>query len=91
MDRMDLKAWVQPVETKHLSNGEPGEPSACVRDRVEEARERQRERYRGLPWRCNAELQGDSSDSIVMQTKCTGPTSAASEHQHYRPELGPDC
>lgn len=82
MDRMDLKVWVQPVETKHLSNGEPGEPSACVRDRVEEARERQRERYRGLPWRCNAELQGDS-----IRQHCHATQSAldllqtASEHQ----------
>ena len=36
----------------------PGEPSDAVRTRVQEARERQRLRYRGTPIRCNAQLPG---------------------------------
>ena len=55
LDRIDLH-----VELPALAHGELGAPSgdasAVVRQRVEAARERQRERLRGLPLRVNAEL-----------------------------------
>jgi magnesium chelatase family protein len=39
---------------------QPGESSAVVRSRVQEARERQRRRYAGAGVRCNAHLLGPS-------------------------------
>ena len=48
------------TETKDLSNPDPGESSDSVRQRVEQARERQTKRYRSVPWQCNAELEGDA-------------------------------
>jgi magnesium chelatase family protein len=41
-----------------LLGSEPGEPSALVRDRVQRARERQRERLVGVGVTCNAHLPG---------------------------------
>jgi magnesium chelatase family protein len=58
LDRIDIRLTV-PRLTKHeLLGQEWGEPSAAVRDRVQEARERQRSRYVALGVRCNAHLPG---------------------------------
>ncbi len=39
-----------------MSRARPGEPSAVVRQRVIEARNRQRERFKGRPVSCNARM-----------------------------------
>ncbi len=82
LDRVDLQVWVQPVDPEQLSRGEPGEPSAAVRARVEAARERQHARFSarlttsGRRPSCNAELQGDDIRAAAA------PTAAATRVLH---------
>jgi magnesium chelatase family protein len=56
LDRFDLIADVPPVELEALGRVRPGEPSAAVRARVIEARERQRRRLGRQGARCNAQM-----------------------------------
>jgi magnesium chelatase family protein len=57
LDRIDLHVAVAAVPWREmLRDGRSGEPSARVHARVCEARERQRLRFAGEPWRTNAEL-----------------------------------
>jgi magnesium chelatase family protein len=58
LDRIDIRLRVPRLSKAELLGAGRGEPSADVRARVEAARERQRARLRGLPFRCNAELPG---------------------------------
>src|SRR5205823_1373873 len=48
-DRIDLHVTVAAVPVRHLMNSSDRESSAAVRERVELARKRQRDRYRLLP------------------------------------------
>ncbi|WP_328823238.1 ATP-binding protein [Metallococcus carri] len=57
MDRIDVQLQVRAV-TKAALAGPPGEGSAAVATRVLEARERQRRRWHGRPWRLNAQAPG---------------------------------
>lgn len=57
-DRIDVTAPVAPVPAEVLSARGAGEPSRAVRARVTAARERQAQRYRGLPPQTNADLRG---------------------------------
>jgi magnesium chelatase family protein len=58
LDRIDLRVRV-PRLTKHdLLGAATGEPSAAVRARVLDARDRQLHRYRDTVWTCNAHLPG---------------------------------
>ena len=56
LDRIDLQVLVGPVSVQKLRSERPAESSAKMRERVTEARERQRARL--APWglRCNAEM-----------------------------------
>ena len=56
LDRFDLFMDVPRVEYHELSGEPSGEPSAAVRERVEAARERQRERLAGTRYLTNAEM-----------------------------------
>lgn len=58
LDRFDLRIDVAAPDVDDLMGGQPGEPSAVVRDRV--ARARTRAHARGV--RCNAELPAESLD-----------------------------
>jgi magnesium chelatase family protein len=58
VDRIDLQVPVPRLSRAELLGSEPGEPSSAIRDRVREARERQRARLRGTPWTCNASVPG---------------------------------
>lgn len=57
MDRIDLRLQVHAVSRVALA-GTPGEPSEVVAARVLEARQRQRDRWAGQPWRVNAHAPG---------------------------------
>jgi magnesium chelatase family protein len=58
LDRVDIRLTVPRLTKQELLGQEPGEPSAPVRERVEEARSRQRRRYAALGSFCNAQLPG---------------------------------
>jgi magnesium chelatase family protein len=61
LDRIDLSLVVPRLTRQELLGEQPGEASEPVRTRVEEARERQRERLRLSPFRCNGELSGPAA------------------------------
>jgi magnesium chelatase family protein len=69
LDRIDLHVALQPVEVGDLFRRSPGEPSARVRGRVEEARERQNLRYADEDYRCNAELDGHGARAASQLTE----------------------
>jgi magnesium chelatase family protein len=59
LDRLDLVCEVRPVPAAELAGTAPEEPSsATVRERVADARERQRRRLTGTRARCNADMDG---------------------------------
>jgi magnesium chelatase family protein len=58
LDRIDIRLIVPRLSKQELLGENAGEPSAPIRDRVEEARARQRRRYAGLGCPCNAQLPG---------------------------------
>ena len=77
LDRIDLHVYVEPVTLAELRSPEPTEPSATMRDRVTEARERQRARL--APWGlgCNAEMT-----SSVMRACCSSTRRAKPSWRH---------
>src|SRR5690606_7718966 len=59
LDRVDLKLELQPVtRAELLADRAFAEDSATVAIRVAEARERAAHRFKGTPWRANAEVPG---------------------------------
>ncbi len=58
IDRVDLHLRVPRLTKEELLGEQPGESSSAVRERVEEARARQRHRYAGLRFPSNAQLPG---------------------------------
>jgi len=57
LDRIDIQCEITPVPFKDLSNVEPGEPSAVIRERVLKARAIQTERYKNIKGvYCNAQM-----------------------------------
>ncbi|HEX2362145.1 MAG TPA: YifB family Mg chelatase-like AAA ATPase [Jiangellaceae bacterium] len=58
-DRIDLRCVVEPPSVASLDDSDAvGESSKVVADRVADARERQRRRLSGTPWRVNGEVPG---------------------------------
>jgi magnesium chelatase family protein len=57
LDRIDIHIEVPRVDYDKLSDERLGEPSDHVQDRVEGARERQRERFAGSELSCNADMR----------------------------------
>jgi magnesium chelatase family protein len=66
LDRIDLRLAVPRLSKAELLGETGGEPSAAVRERVEEARARQRARFRTGPSRCNGELTGPAARREAM-------------------------
>jgi magnesium chelatase family protein len=58
IDRVDLRAVLEPVSRAILAAGAQGESTAAVRARVETARRRAQERLAATPWLTNAEVPG---------------------------------
>ncbi len=56
LDRIDLQIEVPSLEYREMEAGDNGESSLRIRERVDRARQRQRERYRELKITCNADL-----------------------------------
>ena len=56
LDRIDILVEVPRVDYEKLADDAMGEPSRRVRGRVEAARGRQRERFAGTRFICNAEM-----------------------------------
>lgn len=58
VDRIDIRLGIPRLSKAELLGEAPGESSDAIRIRVEEARERQRRRYRGGGVTCNGQLPG---------------------------------
>ena len=57
LDRIDIQCEIQPVPFDQLSQGQPGESSAAIRERVVAARAIQADRFRDNPGiYCNAQM-----------------------------------
>jgi magnesium chelatase family protein len=57
LDRIDIHVEVPAVQYREISSREPGESSAAIRERVQQAREVQRARFGGnVDVRCNARM-----------------------------------
>jgi len=56
LDRIDIHIEVPRVDYDKLTDDRLGEPSAAIRERVEAARERQRQRFAGTRLTCNADM-----------------------------------
>ena len=56
-DRIDIHCEIQPVPFAQLTQMQPGEPSAVIRERVVRARKIQEERFHSYPGiHCNAQM-----------------------------------
>ena len=57
LDRIDIQIEIVPVPFEKISEAEPGESSAAIRERVIRARKIQEERYKDIPGvYCNAQM-----------------------------------
>lgn len=57
LDRIDIQCEITPVPFKDISNAQPGEPSAAIRERVIKARRIQEERFKDIHGiYCNAQM-----------------------------------
>ena len=59
-DRLDLIVPVPAVPVRAITDGQPGESSARVRERVAAARSTQQQRYSGITARTNADLRASA-------------------------------
>lgn len=57
MDRIDLQVMVSRLKPEEMTQQPQGEESQSVRDRVQAARDRTRQRFQDEPIQCNAEMQ----------------------------------
>jgi len=56
LDRIDIHLEVPRVDVEKLGDDRLGEPSEAIRDRVEHARQRQRDRLEAVALVCNSEM-----------------------------------
>lgn len=67
LDRFDIQIDVQRMDHEKLTDTRKGEPSSVIQARVEEARERQRQRYRELPQlRANSDISASEIDQFCV-------------------------
>ena len=69
LDRFDIHVEVAPVDFKSLSSTKKEESSAAIRERVQAAREIQRERFRGTDIICNARITSEIFHEVCPVTK----------------------
>lgn len=56
LDRIDLQIEVPALAPEEITSTSPGEASSAIRERVEAARQLERERFRRTHTQCNAEM-----------------------------------
>ncbi|HEU4528479.1 MAG TPA: YifB family Mg chelatase-like AAA ATPase [Actinomycetota bacterium] len=69
LDRIDIRLFVPRLSKQELLDEAPGEASAPIRLRVEAARERQRRRYAGTGYPCNAQLPGPLARRVARVSR----------------------
>ncbi|MBI4259342.1 MAG: YifB family Mg chelatase-like AAA ATPase [Actinobacteria bacterium] len=72
LDRIDIRLSVPRLSREELLGETPGEGSAAIRERVEEARARQRDRYGELGIQSNAQLPGPLARRYVRLSSAAG-------------------
>ena len=73
LDRIDIVVEVPAVHFEDLRNRAEAEPSASVKERVDEARKRQHERFSGNGNMCNARMGPEEMRKFcVLDEACTG-------------------
>lgn len=83
LDRLDIHVEVPAVEYEELTAKTQGESSAVIRERVEKARLKQQERYKGTGITCNARLT-----AALIQKYCTLTEAAEKVHKSAFQRLG---
>jgi magnesium chelatase family protein len=76
LDRIDIRLRVPRLSRAELLGSEAAESSADIRERVEEARDRQRRRFRDQPFRCNADMTGAAARRAAVLTPTAEATLA---------------
>lgn len=71
LDRIDIQVSVPPVDTKMLSGNPRGESSSKIRARVCRAREVQRARFEGTPFKSNAEMTSEKAYRFAAMSRET--------------------
>ncbi|MBQ7990929.1 MAG: YifB family Mg chelatase-like AAA ATPase [Oscillospiraceae bacterium] len=69
LDRFDLHVEVAPVTFNELSSVKKEESSAAMRERVQAAREIQRERFRGTDITCNARITPEIFNEVCPMSE----------------------
>lgn len=82
LDRFDMHVDVDPVAYEELASKEKAESSAAVRERVEQARDRQKERFRDTEIYCNAMIP-DRLLGEYCHLDESAETLLRSVHEHY--------
>jgi magnesium chelatase family protein len=82
LDRVDMHLTVPRLTKRELLDESLGESSASVRERVEEARARQRRRYAGLGSLCNAQLPGPLARREARMSAAARSVLAAAVDRH---------
>jgi magnesium chelatase family protein len=73
LDRIDLQLDVPRLKVEKLQNAAQAEPSVSVRERVEKARDRQRNRFEGLGIFTNSEMTGRHlKKCCILDNECQG-------------------
>lgn len=85
LDRFDLHIEAPALRTQELMDAGTGESSATVRERVQRARTRQRDRYREMPGvHCNAQLRGPLLRELTGITeKASHKLAALLDHNRF--------
>lgn len=71
LDRIDFRVSADRVTASQLQECSQEEPSARIRDRVMDAAERQRHRFRGTPFRYNADMNADAVEKFCVLDSLT--------------------
>lgn len=78
LDRIDIQVCVPPVEPSQFASKSTAEPSAVIRSRVCAARKLQQDRFVGLPFRCNADMNSETARRFAYMDKTTESFAVAS-------------
>lgn len=74
LDRLDIHIEVPPVDFNQLSDREESESSASIRERVNEARKIQLERFKGTNVTCNAKMTSSLTRKYCVLSETASKT-----------------